>query len=349
MTHPLSLPHSSLPHPVLAPVCYGQDVGDGVFQQARKQGRLAHGWLLVGPNGVGKRTLAYRWIRQLLEDAQYIPGDGSFLLRLVAGSHSDFFTPPGGRMEDVRALHQFLQRSSLEGRVRVVLLNDVDTWTLNASNGLLKALEEPQDDTFFFLTAQKLGGVLPTLRSRCRVLSVSPLSLPLFQQALEELAPRFPVLKGVRPDDGVSLWELTGGCLGKALGLVSETAESLPLSDLKKLLTLLTHGLYPRHHPDFRCPFGPGDMSLWGQLPPPLLAEIFLTWLQGAIVHAQTVGGAGGEPSPLALLWEGRDPLTLHETWDAVKALLVNGLTFNCEGMALAVAAWGTLHAGHKG
>jgi len=335
-------------HPLAMPACYGHDAPQGAFDQARHQGRLAHGWLLVGPDGVGKRTLAFRWMAALLQDAQHAPGDETFLTRLKASSHSDAFIAEGGRMDDARTLHQFLQRHPLEGHARVVLLDSVHSWTSNATNSLLKALEEPQENTFFFLTSQTLSGVLPTIRSRCRVIHLTPLSCEAFQKAVGDLYARGHLPSLPSPDDLVVLWRLSGGCLGKGLGLMKVSPQD-PLPPLTDLLMLLSRGAYPLSHPQFHHPFTGKSVALWRSLPLAFLTEIFLTWLQGEIVNVQNHPQShdkspDSNTSPLALLWQTKSPLSLHETYDSIKRLLMDGMTFHCDPAALAAAAWGKLH-----
>ena len=166
--------------------------GDAVatFLAAARSERLHHAWLLAGPQGVGKATFAALAARRLLAaaatpelvDGLAIP-DGHPIGSLIdAGSHPDFKRLerlPKDKSEDlarsisvdqVRALQPlFAVTPSLSSR-RVILIDAIDDLERAAANALLKNLEEPPAGTIFLLVSHAPGRLLPTIRSRCRLL-----------------------------------------------------------------------------------------------------------------------------------------------------------------------------------
>ena len=179
----------------------GHDSQIAAFRAAIGQGALHHAWLLVGPQGVGKaRFAAAAALRLLAEAAGPPPGDGfgvpdahPIARYFAADSHPDFRRlerlpkdaklreQPRGEWDDaerarsitiaqVRALQGlFATTPSLSSR-RVVMIDAADDLERPAANALLKSLEEPPADTLFLLVSHAPGRLLPTIRSRCRVL-----------------------------------------------------------------------------------------------------------------------------------------------------------------------------------
>lgn len=167
------------------------------FIEAMGSGRLHHAWLLTGPQGVGKGLFAeMAALRMLAEAAGPPPGEAGLAVspehpvaRLIeAGSHPDFRRLqrlPNDRTGDlarnipiaqVRALQSlFVTTPSLSPR-RVIVIDAIDDLERSAANALLKNLEEPPADTVFLLVSHAPGRLLPTIRSRCRVLRFGPLS-----------------------------------------------------------------------------------------------------------------------------------------------------------------------------
>jgi len=157
-------------------------------------GRLAHGWLIAGPQGIGKATLAWRFARRVLAarpDGKGLDTDPADpgARQVTAGSHPDmrlvrrsnartspfrFRTEIG--VDDIRDLHPFLHQTAARGGWRVIVVDAADDMNRNAQNALLKLLEEPPARTVFLLVAHAPSRLLPTIRSRCRVLLLRPLA-----------------------------------------------------------------------------------------------------------------------------------------------------------------------------
>lgn len=166
-------------------------------------------WMLCGPRGIGKATLAYK------------------IAKMVYGNVGDFFIVDlanniderGNQKTDakaisvhtVRAMIERMQMSSMSGHWRVILIDSVDELTGAASNAILKLLEEPPAQTLFLLVTHQLSNVLPTVRSRARVEKMHPLSI----SELRELCTRFI------PDTEISseILKLSNGSFGKIANL----------------------------------------------------------------------------------------------------------------------------------
>lgn len=257
------------PHPRNTPHLIGQDAAERAFLDAFTSGRLHHGWLITGPRGVGKATLAWRIARFLIAtpesqdddmfgappppDTLTIAEDHPVARRIAAGSEPSLFLLRRGgmgttendreknaregkfskviRVEEARPLKTFFSLSSVDGGRRVVIIDSADDMNPNAANAILKLLEEPPARTVILLISHQPSGLLPTIRSRCRELRLAPLPSEALQNAL--------VQAGVEPKgDTAALAELAGGSVGEAVRLT--TLDGLKLyADLIALLDTL--------------------------------------------------------------------------------------------------------------
>ena len=184
-----------------------------------RSGRAPHAIALTGMAGVGKRTLA-----RLLACAFLCVGEGQKpcmackgCKRALNGTHPDLLTPSAGekersiKVDHLREIIHALSMHAVEGGSRVVLLENAQRMTPQAQNALLKSLEEPDGSTRFILTASGDSGLLPTVRSRCRVVRVPPWPLENVQREL--------LARGADADQARELAVLSGGSLGLALAM----------------------------------------------------------------------------------------------------------------------------------
>jgi DNA polymerase-3 subunit delta' len=228
------------PHPRDTQRLFGQSAAERDFLEAYATGRLHHGWLLAGPRGIGKATLAWSIARFLLA-APAQEGDGLFgapeppvslaidpehpvARGIAAGAEPGLksitrtINPNTDRLrgeivvEDIRALAGFFQLSSADGGRRVVIVDAADELNTSAANALLKMLEEPPDRATLLLISHQPSRLLPTIRSRCRTLRLRGLAPPELSQALQ--------YTGVEiPGDAQALAELAAGSVGAAIRL----------------------------------------------------------------------------------------------------------------------------------
>jgi DNA polymerase III subunit delta' len=228
------------PHPREARSVFGQEAAEAAFLQAFGSGRMHHGWLLAGPRGVGKATLAWRIARFLLAqpaaaeagffdappapESLDVPPDHPVARRMLALSEPRLklirrSLNDRGQLrqviavEDVRALRDFFGLSAADGGRRVVIVDAADEMNPNAANAILKLLEEPPPGAVLLLVAHQPSRLLPTIRSRCRVLKLAPLDAAAMRAALDQA--------GAVDADAEALAALSAGSVGEALRLVA--------------------------------------------------------------------------------------------------------------------------------
>lgn len=226
-------------HPRFTPRLYGHGEAEDMLAAALHSGRMHHAWLISGREGIGKATLAYRFARAALARpverdmfATSLDIDASTATahQVAALSHPGLlvlrrgYEPKTKRfhasisVDEVRRLRSFLSLSAEEGSRRVVIVDSADEMNLNAANALLKSLEEPPPQTIFLIVSSAPRRLLATIRSRCRILNLSPLSEPDLRracvQALTEAG------KGqLSEDDFASLRTLADGSVRRLLSL----------------------------------------------------------------------------------------------------------------------------------
>ena len=166
-------------------------------------------WMLAGPRGIGKATLAYKIAKMVYGNV----GD-FFIIDLDRNIDQNGKPKPDSKVisvHTVRAMIDKMQMSSMSGDWRVVLIDSVDQLNTAASNAILKLLEEPPAKTLFLLVVHQLANVLPTVRSRARVEKMRPLTI----SQLRELCVKFI------PDDDISTetLRLSNGSFGNIAAL----------------------------------------------------------------------------------------------------------------------------------
>jgi DNA polymerase III subunit delta' len=151
---------------------------------ALAHGRLHHAYLFVGPAGVGKKTIGTSLAKAIHCSVAIgdFCGQCADCARIQDANHPDvrFIEPLAGKKEisiqQIRELEKELNLRSFSGNKKIAILDPATMMNLPAQNALLKTLEEPPRDSLLILIASNLGGLLPTLRSRCLRVSFVPLT-----------------------------------------------------------------------------------------------------------------------------------------------------------------------------
>ena len=187
-----------LPHETIR--LFGHSEAERTLLDAYRSGRVPHAWLIGGPPGIGKATLAYRFARFVLahpnpkgsevQAAQTLelPSDHPVTRHVAAQAQRDLLVlertvDEKGKLrtriavEDVRKSVAFFGSTAGEGGWRVAIVDSVDELNDSGANALLKVLEEPPRRALLLLVSHAPGRVLPTIRSRARMLMLRPLSV----------------------------------------------------------------------------------------------------------------------------------------------------------------------------
>jgi DNA polymerase-3 subunit delta' len=208
------------PHPRETLSFFGNEAAERELLDAYRRDKMAQAWILSGPEGIGKATLAWRLARFLLANPDpraegvqrartlHVPPDHAAARRIASMALADtfllrrdwndktkkFFTEI--RIDDVRDVIQSLHRSSGTGGWRVAIVDCADDLNRASANALLKLIEEPPQRSLFLIVAHQLGRVLPTIRSRCRKLVLRPLNEDEIAQAVRSLGAPWSELPG---------------------------------------------------------------------------------------------------------------------------------------------------------
>jgi len=232
------------------------------LRSALDSNRFPHAWIFSGPDGIGKATLAYRLARTLLKNppgtknentpgqpALEIPENDIVFQQVAAQSHPGLkvikrpYDQKKKRLkteitvDEIRAMRSIFNRTTVDGGWRVAMIDTADEMNRNAANALLKLLEEPPANSAIILISHQSGKLLPTIRSRCRMLQFNPLEEKHVAQILEEHSgSNF----NLTTDERTTITRLAHGSAGKALQLASGSGLKAH-ENLMSLLESLPH------------------------------------------------------------------------------------------------------------
>jgi DNA polymerase-3 subunit delta' len=233
------------PHPRETTALVGHAAAERAFLDAYRSGRMPHAWIIGGPEGVGKATLAWRVARFLLANpdpqsgsvqrmqnldvdpasrpARQIAALSSPDIALLRREWNDkvkkLYTEI--RVDEVRRASRMFQHAAGGSGWRIAIIDSADELNRNAANALLKIIEEPPARSLFLLIAHRPGRILPTIRSRCRLVMLEPLSDDEVARAIEMLRQDYP-----RPEIQ-SAAKQAGGSVKEALRLLEGQSSEL--------------------------------------------------------------------------------------------------------------------------
>ena len=319
---------------------FGQADAEQTLLAAYKSGRMAHAWLIGGPPGIGKATLAFRLARFVLahpdpaaKDVQSatslaVDADNPVARRIAAQAQGDLLVLERAvneqtgklytviRVDDVRRSVGFFGSTAGEGGWRIAIVDAVDDLQREGANALLKILEEPPARTLLLLISHAPGRELPTIRSRCRRLLLRPLDT-------EDVVRAVAAATGRSADDAEvrEAAAAAAGSVSRALGLLDGPALALR----QKVLDLF--GQLP--DPDPRALHALGD-ALGGSAPETLVAFMDLVngWLSARL-----------EASARDLQRMDR----VARAWEKVNRVARDAETYNLERKPLVFTVFGAL------
>ena len=218
---------SEAPHPRETFAYEGGEAVEGAFLEAQARGRLHHAWLLTGPEGVGKATFAYRAARRLLgarPDERFgllgAAPDDPVSRQVASRSHPDLMVlereSEDGKarkhivVDEARRLPEFFAKAPASAPFRVAIIDAADDMNVNAANALLKTLEEPPVRGVLFLVSHAPGGLIATIRSRCR-----RLAFPAWDEA--RVATFLQARTGTDAESALRLAHMSRGAPGRAV------------------------------------------------------------------------------------------------------------------------------------
>jgi len=211
---------------------YGHDEAVAAFRESLDQGRLHHAWLISGPEGIGKALFAEKAALRVLAQGQGplaspgldVPDEHPAARLAAAGSHPDLMrlerlARDNGSgdlarsisVDQVRSLSRLFSTTASMSPWRVVIIDAIDDLERAAANALLKNLEEPPPSSLFLLVSHASERLLPTIRSRCRQLRLSPLEDDAMTSALGNALP------DAEPREIADLKAAAAGSPGRAL------------------------------------------------------------------------------------------------------------------------------------
>jgi DNA polymerase III subunit delta' len=333
------------PHPRETLQLFGHEEAERALLEAYRGGRMPHAWLIGGPRGIGKATLAYRMARFVLAHpdpaAPQMRSAGSLALppgdraaRLVASQgHPDLLVlerRPGDSgalrtliaVEDVRKLVPFLGSTAGEAGWRVVVVDSADELNAAGANALLKLLEEPPRCCLFLIVSHAPGRLLATIRSRCRRLLLRPL-------APVDIARAVAAALGRDPDDTAvqKAASAADGSVAQAIALLGG-----PLLVVRERVVDLL-GLLPATDPRAMHALGE-SLERADRLVLATFVDAVRDWLSARLAADLRSGGR---------------PVRLAQAWDDVNRTAREVETYNLERKPMVFKVFGWLAEAARG
>ncbi len=331
-----------------ATLLLGHAAAEARILDAFATARMPHAWLITGPEGVGKATLAFRFARALLAHGPGVAAPRTLDMearhpvfrRVAAGTHADLLTierewdDKKRRMkkqiaaDDVRETPGFLHLTPAEGGARVVIVDGAEDLSIASANALLKVLEEPPPRAVLMLVCAAPGRLLPTLRSRCRQLRLGHLGEADMAEVLARLLPE------AAEAERTALRRLAEGSPGRAMALAG--ADGVAIAALVEEVLSGLAGLRPSRAYALADRLGRGEGAF----------DTFMDLLRAAVSGALRASLRGvADPAQqrlVAALSGGRAGGTLAglgDLWDALTRLQAETEGYNLDKRQATVAA----------
>jgi len=333
---------SDIPHPRHTLSFYGHAEAEQTFLDAYRGGRMPHAWLIGGPRGIGKATLAYRMARFAFAHPDQsapavrsasslaLPPDNPAVRRVAAQGHPDLLALE--RVEDekgklpgvisvdlVRKTIGFFGSTAGEGGWRICIVDSADELNAAGANALLKILEEPPAKALLLVVSHAPGRLLPTIRSRCRRLALRPL-------AAEDVARAAAEALG-RDAAAAAAAAAADGSVARALDLLAGTA--LQVRERVNTMLAALPAVDPRELHALGDTLGRSDESALTAF-----VDAVRDWLSARV----TVAGA--EPARLA---------RMAEVWEKLNTAARDVEIFHLERKPFAFNVFGWLAAATRG
>lgn len=248
---------ADIPRPREQAGLVGHAEAEAAFRDGLGSGRLHHAWLIGGPRGIGKATLAYRVARWLAANPRADAAPTSLAVdpahpaarQVAALSHPNLVAlrrtrPPNAKtlaakipVDAARRALDLFGATAGNGGYRVCIVDSAEDLNANSANALLKMVEEPPARCLFLIVSHAPGRLLPTIRSRCRALTLRPLSAAQVQAVVEGFPPPF-----ARPDPEAlgRAAALSEGSVARAVAMLDPAVAGL-VAEVERLLARLDH------------------------------------------------------------------------------------------------------------
>ena len=335
--------YENAPHPRATLALFGHAAAEHELLDAYRRNRMAQAWILGGPEGIGKATLAWRLARFLLahpdpgvDDVQKavtlsVDRDHPAARRIASLALADTFllrrewndkNKPGKhfteiRVDDVRTVINAFHQASGTGGWRICIVDCADDLNRSAANALLKLIEEPPERSLFLLVAHQPGRILPTIRSRCRKLILGGLSETEIVEAIGALGAPW---SGRAAADLASAAARAEGSVREALRLLDGDALAFDAA-IARLFDRLPQVDWPSVHTLADKLTGRDNEAAY---------ETFMRALQRHIDRrVRTLAGAGASPAQL---------VGFARAWEEIRELARETEVFNFDKRAMALS-----------
>jgi DNA polymerase-3 subunit delta' len=316
---------ADIPHPRQTLSFHGHAGAEQAFLDAYRGDRMPHAWLIGGPRGIGKATLAYRMARFVFAypaptipavrkaTTLALPPDAAAVRRVAAQGHPDLL---------VRKTIGFFGSTAGEGGWRVCIVDSADELNAAGANALLKILEEPPAESLLLVVSHAPGRLLPTIRSRCRKLVLRPLAPEDVARAVADTRGRDAADSEIKAAAAAS-----DGSVARGLDLLAGTA--LAVRERVNAMLAALPAVDPRELHALGDALGRSDESAFSAF-----VDAVRDWLSARI----TVPGA--EPARL---------VRIADAWEKVNVAADDTKVFNLERKPLVFNVFGWLAAATRG